>query len=349
MLQAICRLLIMDRNIKKFSFRKKLLLSFLPLLFLILFGEIFARFVFFQVKSDSTFAITKAFQIVSHKVKLKFAGNYNEEHQEKFNGAWETLFSENGSELLSEFQKEYEKHFAKLVLAATSAQTKLIVLYLPSTKINTSQATSESVSSAFYKALADKYKVEYLDFTNHLRSYSWEDVTLLPQNGHLSRFGNKVVANKLNEFLRSFYNYRSSLKMSNHLDVYGDLKPSQTDIWDIDVRMPYRVITNRQGFRNIYDLEEKGKQRILILGDSFTFGPYLPNHDTYPALFEQINNDIEVINAGVAGYTITDEASLFVEKAQFVAPDITILQVLDNDLYGMFYFKKNLFDRNKNI
>jgi hypothetical protein len=276
------------------------------------------------------------------------AGFYNEDYRKKYKGAWEALFSENGRELLAEFQKEYERHFSKLVLATRNIRTKLIVLYLPSTSPN--EAISEKICRDFYKNLAKKYDIVYFDLTDHLRNHNFEDVTLLPQNGHLSRFGNRIVAFKLNEFLEKFYNYRTSLEMTDHIDIYGDLKPSQEEIWNVNPRMPYRVITNSQGFRNIHDLlRVKEKQRILILGDSFTFGPYLPNHNTYPALLEQINPNIEVINAGVAGYTITDEASLFIEKAQFITPDTTILQVLDNDLYGLFYFKKNQFDRKRKV
>jgi lysophospholipase L1-like esterase len=91
----------------------------------------------------------------------------------------------------------------------------------------------------------------------------------------------------------------------------------------------------------------KTRTRVLCLGDSFTFGPYLPNHDTYPELLGAMDTSLEVINAGICGYTITDEVSLFVESAQYVAPDITVLQVLDNDIYGLFYFKKNEFDRKR--
>jgi hypothetical protein len=68
-----------------------------------------------------------------------------------------------------------------------------------------------------------------------------------------------------------------------------------------------------------------------------------------PAMLQKANPDLEVINAVIDGYTITDELSLFVERAQLIAPDITILQVLDNDLYGPFYFKMNDFDRKKGV
>jgi lysophospholipase L1-like esterase len=84
---------------------------------------------------------------------------------------------------------------------------------------------------------------------------------------------------------------------------------------------------------------------VLCLGDSYTFGPYLPNHDTYPDLLGKINPDLEVINAGICGFTITDEVSLFIERSKYVAPDITILQVVANDITGLFWFMQNEFSR----
>ena len=93
----------------------------------------------------------------------------------------------------------------------------------------------------------------------------------------------------------------------------------------------------------------KKKQKILILGDSYTFGPYLPNYHVYPNLLDKKYSDKEIINAGVAGYTITDESSLFMERAKCVEPDITVLQVLDRDLHDLFYFKRNQFDRNGKV
>jgi lysophospholipase L1-like esterase len=110
--------------------------------------------------------------------------------------------------------------------------------------------------------------------------------------------------------------------------------------------MPYQVITNIQGLRMEYDLTfPKQKQRILILGDSFTFGPYLSNHHCYPNLLDKKYSDKEIINAGKAGYTVTDEVSLFMERAKYVEPDITVLQVLENDIEELFYFLKNQYNR----
>ena len=126
----------------------------------------------------------------------------------------------------------------------------------------------------------------------------------------------------------------------------GDLAPNSAEVWTENLKMPYLVKVNQQGFRMAEDIAiPKIKQRVLCLGDSFTFSPYLPNHDTYPALLSARVPEMEVINAGVGGYTITDEAGLFIEKAKYVAPDITVLQVLDNDITDLFWFHRNEFDR----
>jgi hypothetical protein len=35
------------------------------------------------------------------------------------------------------------------------------------------------------------------------------------------------------------------------------------------------------------------------------------------------------------------------ERAKYVEPDITIIQVLENDIPDLFYFERNEFDRKK--
>lgn len=341
----------MNDKIKSMSLRRKLIFSFLPLLFIIIIGEFAARCIYFQLHSPSSLAIICAFNYVLKKVHDKDMHKKVEdalEYKKKYNGTYDTLFSSDGAELLWEFKKRYEVEFRKLVKACQKARTKLIILYIPSKCSDSNKLRSENSCSNFYQYLSNKYRIHCLDLTPGLQKFNCDDFTLLPENGHFSRYGNKIIAERLNIFLRKYHSYRNPLKRSNHISVYGDLVPSAKDIWKIDIRMPYMVVTNREGFRNNKDLAvHKNEQRVLILGDSYTFGPYLPNHDTYPALLQKINPELEVINAGIAGYTITDETSLFIERAQYVAPDITVLQVSDNDLYGLFYFKMNFYDRER--
>lgn len=126
---------------------------------------------------------------------------------------------------------------------------------------------------------------------------------------------------------------------------YGDLGKNEASIWTINPSMPYAVISNFQGLRKDRDIEipkPAGIYRILVIGDSFTFGPYLSNYDTYPESLERtLNNDFnsakkfEVLNAGIASYDIRDEYEYFVDKGHKLESDLVILQVLAND----FLFK----------
>ena len=314
-------------------------------------SEIGLRCLYFQIEGISPLALMGAYSAASQKFDKFMVDRKRvevEDHRKKYRGSYRAFYSAEGKELLDEFKVRYEASFRSLVEASEKAQTKFVVLYIPSTSPQSTKAKAREICRKYFKGLALKYNIDFLDTTHDMHQYDWDRVSLAPENGHLSRLGNKVVAERLGDFLERFADYRSPTVYDRTRTVYADLPPDNEEIWNIMPSMPYRVVTNREGFRNKDDVEfPKTRQRVLLLGDSFTFGPYLPNHHTYPSLLQNLKPELEVLNAGIAGHTITDEASLFIDKAQFVAPDITVLQVLDNDLYGLFYFKMNEFDRNK--
>jgi lysophospholipase L1-like esterase len=184
--------------------------------------------------------------------------------------------------------------------------------------------------------------------TSTFSRYQGKDILLLPENGHLSRYGNRVIAKELTKHFSGEKHRAHFIFTSARPKIMGDLRPNEKGSWDIVEGLPFRVYTNAQGFRNTFNIDfPKTKQRVLVLGDSFTFGPYLPNHDTYPALLNKHFKDKEFINAGKPGYTIIQQSSLFLERAKYVEPDITLLQVLDNDLCDLFFFKLNQYKRTK--
>jgi len=132
--------------------------------------------------------------------------------------------------------------------------------------------------------------------------------------------------------------------------VFGDLEPGLDQIWEPKLGVPYRVKANKYGFRMDYDFPiDTSKQKILILGDSASFGPYLPGHDTFPAILDRMIPEAIVMNGGISGYTITSELSLFSDKAKYVNPDIVVLEVIGNDLTDLFFFKRNIFNRDGKV
>ena len=123
----------------------------------------------------------------------------------------------------------------------------------------------------------------------------------------------------------------------------GDLPPNRNFIASENPFLPYRVVTNSLGLRNSEDVslvKPAGKIRILTIGDSFTFGPYVNNQDTYPSKLEQILKqkypEVEVLNAGIPGYTLKDELEYLEEKGVKLNPDVIVVGVYIADLsrYG---------------
>ena len=79
-----------------------------------------------------------------------------------------------------------------------------------------------------------------------------------------------------------------------------------------------------------------GRFRIAVVGDSFTFAPYMQFTDAFPKKLEQMLNlnDVklraEVINYGVPAYSTTHEVPV-VRKAIEEGADLVLLQITLND------------------
>jgi lysophospholipase L1-like esterase len=118
----------------------------------------------------------------------------------------------------------------------------------------------------------------------------------------------------------------------------GDLMPSQDGHWVIWFHRPYHVQTNSVGLRNAAELSGDGF-RILAIGDSQTFGAYNVNEDTWPAWTENGLNlrakqagRFQVLNAGISGYTISDELAYLKDKGAALQPKLVLLAVIENDV-----------------
>jgi len=134
----------------------------------------------------------------------------------------------------------------------------------------------------------------------------------------------------------------------------GDLLPNKNFVDTGVKRLPYLVITNSQGLRNEVEIDfAQDNFRILTIGDSFTYGPYVNNQDTWQAVLEKKLKDkfpdkkIQVLNAGVAGYTITDEFEYLKEKGIKTKPNLIILGIYANDINDLNQEKREIYAREK--
>jgi hypothetical protein len=92
--------------------------------------------------------------------------------------------------------------------------------------------------------------------------------------------------------------------------------------------------TNALGFRGTVDPQlpkNPQRTRILVLGDSFTFGDEVSDDETYPYYLQRALPDAEVINAGASGYAHDQMLILLREKLD-LAPDVVVLGFLQMDM-----------------
>lgn len=114
-----------------------------------------------------------------------------------------------------------------------------------------------------------------------------------------------------------------------------DLLPN----WEGEIKT-IKVTTNSFGMRDDEFPFEKGENeiRILVIGDSFTFGLGVDQEAIYPQQLERILNRGEsehrytVINAGVGGYNTEQEMKWLKERGLTFEPDVVIVGFVLNDV-----------------
>ena len=110
------------------------------------------------------------------------------------------------------------------------------------------------------------------------------------------------------------------------------LKPS---LRDVEIFRNKILNTNSKGFRGKKEfpyIKNKEMLRILILGDSFTFGDEVSDDETYSYYLQEMLPHAEVINLGVHGYGHDQMLILLNEEGVKYEPDIIILGFLPVDM-----------------
>lgn len=100
---------------------------------------------------------------------------------------------------------------------------------------------------------------------------------------------------------------------------------------------PYTVDTNRGGWRDreIGTVKPPGITRIAVLGDSFTWGINVRVEKSYPrVLGDLLGAEYEVLSFGMPGYSTDQELIVLRSDALRFDPDIVILGLYLNDVYG---------------
>jgi hypothetical protein len=136
-------------------------------------------------------------------------------------------------------------------------------------------------------------------------------------------------------------------RYSNNAQVYGwGYSPGeQFALSNPDTGEIYRCSVNSHGWRDKEHSYENpsGAYRILILGDSNTFGPSVPQDKTYPRVLEGKLRDrgfnVEVISIAYGGWGTDQELEALKNDGLNYKPDLIILQFSVNDITDNVYYK----------
>ncbi len=124
--------------------------------------------------------------------------------------------------------------------------------------------------------------------------------------------------------------YRKELTNSDRLPedlfVEGALKPNAEVLATTsDFSVVYAL--NSLGFRDQeYELRPpEGKTRVLMLGDSFTFGEGIPYGQRFDDILEKKLPSLEVINFGIPGYGIDGMYMKYIQVGRNLQPDYVVV------------------------
>src|SRR6185369_9606928 len=103
----------------------------------------------------------------------------------------------------------------------------------------------------------------------------------------------------------------------------------RSDTWTIE--------NNSEGFRGPERTKDRNPYRVLAIGDSITFGFNVDQPDVWPRELEGLlrsyspKRDVEVINAGVPGWTWLQGLEFLNKRGLALRPDVVIFGHGTND------------------
>ncbi|MCC7124012.1 MAG: hypothetical protein IT178_04130 [Acidobacteria bacterium] len=116
-------------------------------------------------------------------------------------------------------------------------------------------------------------------------------------------------------------------------------KPNASGVFpgnaDMERTFPYR--TNAHGLRERNrPARAEGSKRVLVIGDSYTWGYAVAEEEAYPQVAERLlaergRPDVEVINGGIPDYNSRQERQLLEQLLPIYQPDAVFLGYVVND------------------
>lgn len=155
-----------------------------------------------------------------------------------------------------------------------------------------------------------------------------------------------LVANS-NRLRRIFWIYRSQNveNLGYRIDDYDARRgwKLKAGLQGVECCGTQALHSNSRGIRGTKEYSfarVKGKPRILIFGDSFTFGEQVEDAETYAARLAKLWPGAEVLNFGVHGYGFDQMLLYLRDEGVKYRPDFVVLgYVPDDEHRGMYSFR----------
>jgi len=114
------------------------------------------------------------------------------------------------------------------------------------------------------------------------------------------------------------------------------VEPDPDLLWRLIPYAEGEYATNPLGFRD-RALDPAADRRVLVLGDSVSWGHGVPLESIYPILLEDRLNAsgagrVDVVNTGVPGYSTFQQLRLLERRGLRLRPDLVLLQFCLNDV-----------------
>lgn len=248
--------------------------------------------------------------------------------------------------MLDTLKFRYKVAFEELAAKIKASGARMVFCWITSEPTIPMQVDGR----AFIENLCRENDVDFIDLNPAILGQDPLKITFMPVDGHMNKVGNKLITDRLATYVQNYTDVKatSNYQQSEMPETFGDFAPNKNEVLDGGKGLPYKLVTNKQGLRMDYDLTyPKTKQRILLMGDSGFFSPFVDNADAISGQLQVAFPEKEVINAANWGYSIDDYLSQWDDKIKYMQPDLVLLQSSGEDIAAEFFTQRLRFSRNK--
>lgn len=208
----------------------------------------------------------------------------------------------------------------------------------------------------FVKLFAERYGWSYYQWNKFYEGEAEpREIQISPSDPHYNTYGNRLWAEDLSDillkessYLQANYDNIAEAQMTREVKkspishVYKRNSTFRLNIGVDGTSLPtWHVKTNSEGLRGPdFDRKpEEGINRVLVIGDSMTFGWGLNYSDVYTAKVEDkleksTGSDFQVINAGIYGTGLKDFKAFLEHRGVDYEPDLVVIAFQKRDMFS---------------